>query len=308
MQKTTLDRIDFAAIAANEDRAEEFRAQCYQFVVDTMPQRLLSDSRGNTKLRKSQSASYRIVSLSLAHASESGNNVCPQSTAACRAACVGGDGSGMALVFPTIMAGRIRKTRFLMERRTEFLVQLIGELEREHRLAERSGAVLVARLNTFSDLPWETPAFGCVPQMFRMATSVGATSGAIFYDYTKIHSRVGRTPDNYHLVGSWSENPRHREVCQRLLETGFNVAIAFAVIGHYAGNRALSQEIPKRHKVGEHWYEVYDGDESDLRFLDPGMTRSGKGRICGLRLKSGTNAGRAAAMGSGFAIVEGDAS
>jgi len=262
------------------------------------PQKLLSDATSNTKTRKSQREEFRIVTLSLSPADEAGTGKsnCPNSTQSCRAACVGGPNVGLASVFSLIMKARAEKTRFLQEDRPAFLKQLCSEIASRQRQAENEGAQLVCRLNTFSDLPWESRAYGEIPQQF---------TGVIFYDYTKLHSRVGQTPKNYSICASWSENPKHQEACAELLHAGHNVAIPFADIYGGNGPRAYNQQLPKRWNVGGSWFEVYDGDLSDLRFLDPGKTLSGRGRICGLRLKAGSNATRNAAIDAGFAIWRG---
>lgn len=259
------------------------------------PQKLLSDATSNTKTRKSQREEYRIVTLSLSPADEAGTGKsnCPSSTASCRAACVGGPNVGLASVFSAIMKARAEKTRFLQEDRPAFLRQLCSEIASRQRQAENEGAQLVCRLNTFSDLPWESKTYGEIPQSFPRV---------IFYDYTKIHSRVGKTPENYSLCASWSENPKHQDACAELLLAGHNVAIPFADASGGNGPRAYNQQLPKRWNVGGSWFEVFDGDLSDLRFLDPGKTRSGRGRICGLRLKAGSHATRDAAIAGGFAV------
>ena len=76
------------------------------------PQKLLADATNNTKLRKSQTQDYRIVSLSLSPADEAGTGKsnCPAATAGCIACCVGSPRTGMAQVFNTIMRARIEKT------------------------------------------------------------------------------------------------------------------------------------------------------------------------------------------------------
>lgn len=294
----TINRIDFQAIAESERRSLEFREQCYRRVIDSGNRPLLSRATANTKTRKSMRVEYRIVALSLAHAEESGHNVCPQSTPACRQHCVGGDGVGLAMVWRQIMAGRIAKTEYLHADRQGFLMQLIGELHRECRIAEREGSQVVARLNCYSDLPFEHRQYGCIYQLFQHAPSV------IGYDYTKIHSRVMHSPANLHLCGSWSEKTEHQLACFDLLMQGKNVAMAFAEEGSYVGNRALGQSIPPSVRILGHDFTTYDGDDTDLRFLDEGPDYRGLGRVCALRFKAGTNAGRDEGLRSGFVVMQ----
>jgi hypothetical protein len=259
--------------------------------------KLLSPASANTKTRKSaeKAKEYRIVSLMLSPADSAGGKTnCPNSTPSCEAACVGGPEVGLAQVFQRINESRKEKTRFLHADRAGFLKQLREELTTEQRLADREGTTLAVRLNTFSDIVWEHLHFGNIPKHFP---------AAVFYDYTKLYVRVGNQPENYVLCASWTENPSDQTSCLNLLQAGHNVAVVFAEPGNFTGNRALSQRLPKRWSLGGHSYEVYDGDDSDLRFLDPGPTRAGFGRICGLRLKSGNSQMRLEAMASGFCQI-----
>jgi hypothetical protein len=301
-----LTGIDFGQIAKNARLAEDLRSEAYQRLRDADNYRpMIAAARGNAKLRKSQIESYRLVSLSLAKNLDSGHQVCEQASAECSALCVGSDGVGKAQVFDFIKAQRIMKTKRLFEHRTETLMVIIGEIEREVRAANRNGEIVVCRLNTFSDLAWEEPEFGCLPQLFPEVVN---------YDYTKRHFRVKRLKEwgieNYHLCGSWSELKRHQAACKDLLESGYNVAVPFSSPGLHAGNKALRQDIPKRFNLfGDHFYDCVDGDSNDMRFLDPGATRSGRGRLICLRLKAGSNSGRERGMKeNGFSIVLGGAS
>ena len=262
------------------------------------PERLLADATSNTKLRKSQTDQYRIVSLSLSPADEAGTGKsnCPSATAGCTVCCVGSPRTGMAQVFNTIMQSRIAKTRFLQEDRAAFLEHLKTEIDREQRKAAADGRTLVVRLNTFSDIPWEHLHYGNIPKHFP---------DVIFYDYTKIHSRVWSAPTNYHLVGSWSEKTEHQAACVELLLAGHNVAVSFATSAGGTGWKAYDQALPQWVELRGHRFNVLDGDVSDLRFTDRGPSRSGRGNVIGIRLKAGSNATRAAAIDAGFAIWRG---
>ena len=262
------------------------------------PEQLLADATGNTKLRKSQTDQYRIASLSLSPADEAGTGKsnCPAATAGCIACCVGSPRTGMAQVFNTIMQSRIAKTRFLQEDREGFIRHLLSEIHTEEKKANADGRKLVVRLNTFSDIPWEVAAYGCIPQCF---------SDVIFYDYTKLHGRVKKAPENYSLVGSWSEMESHQRACVDLLLSGHNVAVPFASSAGGIGWKAYDQNLPQWCELLGHRFNVLDGDISDLRFTDKGPSRSGRGNVIGLRLKAGSNATRAAAIDAGFAIWRG---
>jgi hypothetical protein len=199
----------------------------------------------------------------------------------------------MAMVWPAVMAGRINKTLFWQSDREGFLEQLNREIRLAWIREEAAGRKLLVRLNAFSDIPWERYN---VPQSHP---DVG------FYDYSKVTSRQGALPANYRICWSWSGN--NGPACIELLEKGDNVAVCFAEIGDgFAGNGALRQRIPGRYRLpgSSHMWETFDGDLSDLRYLDPTATRAGYGRICALRLKSGTTEQRNAVMNDGSGFVQ----
>jgi hypothetical protein len=107
-----------------------------------------------------------------------------------------------------------------------------------------------------------------------------------FLDYTKNPARMmkfikGGMPANYHLTFSQSEE--NAEDCKKVLAAGGNVAAVFAPLDKKAKKRTF--EFP------ESWegHKVFNGDDTDLRFLDP------QGQIIGLRAK-----GRAFKDDSGF--------
>ena len=115
-------------------------------------------------------------------------------------------------------------------------------------LAHRHGKLAAVRLNVFSDIPWER------------FLDLDRFPDIQFYDYTKVAARLGRTPANYYLTFSRSEN--NEPQARQSLAKGFNVAVPF-------------RDPPARF-LG---HPVIDGDTHDYRFLDP------KGVIVGLKPK-----------------------
>ncbi len=224
--------------------------------------RLLSN--GNAKLvkRGAIKEEWFITGLSLAPARLSGYNMCAGSSPECRKFCL--FGTGMASEFMhkqsvghnSIWATRIVKTHWYMEDRLSFMDRLtlqIGNLAKKH---DRLGV----RLNVFSDRPWETQQVhvdqiqakraGVNPGVYRNLMDVFPQ--VQFYDYTKILKRLSTwsLPKNYHLTFSLCEDNSLAAVTA--LSKGYNVA-------------AVMDEMPDRF-LG---HRVIDGDEHDLRFLDP---------------------------------------
>lgn len=225
--------------------------------------RLLGKGDSNTKLAKSERSGkgYITYGLSLAPADSSGYNICPGSSAGCRAACL--FYQGRARVWKRINEARIRKTKWFYEDRAGFIAQLRKELHAALKRADRLGMSLAVRLNVLSDIPWE-----------HYIDMQGEFSRIQFYDYTKILKRLGKTPPNYHLTFSRSEE-NGRQVAKALAK-GYNVTFVF--------NGPLPEKWAKR--------PVYDGDQTDLRFLDPA------GVIVGLKAK-----GTARKDTSGFVVA-----
>ena len=102
------------------------------------------------------------------------------------------------------------------------------------------------RLNGATDLAWE----GLSPETFT------ANPDIQFVDYTKSPKRAlahatGKMPRNYHLTFSRSET--NEAQCLEVLAAGGNVAVV------------SSQPMPDAYLGAP----VIDGDESDLRHVDP---------------------------------------
>jgi hypothetical protein len=264
---------------------------------------LLSPAHYNTKTAKTSKGhlDFRIVTLALSPADESGHEVCANRSKGCSESCV--SKTGLGAVFPAIQAARRRKTQWLFSDRQGFLTQLKKEIESEAAKSEEVSQVLTCRLNCFSDLPFFEKSFG---EVVQFVTSLGG----ICYDYSRFCKRRHILRDRgiqYHLCYSWDERPQQQADCLEALHDGCNVSIAFGQRG-FTGNRALLQALPKRWKAPDgSLFDCVDGDRSDLRIvmpgLDPGPSRSGRGRVIALRAKSSSNAHANAVLDSGFAIL-----
>lgn len=207
----------------------------------------------NTKLEKGAKKYWTTRGLSLAPANLSGKQLCPHRSAGCEAACLNTSGMG---VFSNVQEARINKAKFLIEKREDFLAQLEKELENLHKQATK-GKKIAVRLNVLSDLPWNNLID---MESFPLIN---------FYDYTPNPKRMiqflrGELPSNYHLTFSRKEN--NQAMVELISSMGGNVAVVF-------------DKLPQTY-LGK---PVIDGDETDLRFLDPrgvvvGLKAKGKGK------------------------------
>lgn len=194
--------------------------------------KLLDTTGGNAKLKKSDKSSqeYRLAGLSLMP----DDILCPyRNVAGCAKSCLESAGMG---VFSNVKAGRQRKTDWWHSDRVGFLDQLRKELGNFQKLCKRQGVKAAVRLNVLSDIPWEKHG---ILQEFP---------DIFFYDYTKNASRLGKTPDNYELMFSYSNEPDYQKHVAKAWNTDAPISVVFrgGMPEHYKGRR------------------VIDGDASDL--------------------------------------------
>lgn len=201
---------------------------------------------GNTKTIKGEKKGFRTFILHLAPSDLSGYNVCPMASTGCRLACLNTAGRGK---FDMTQNARIRKTRQFFEDRETFMSELVKDIQSAIRNAERDNLIPVFRLNGTSDIRWENVPVGGYDNIMKMFPDYQ------FYDYTKIENRR-MLPANYHLTFSRSEE-NDKAVSRLIDNTLTNIAVVFST--------KKGADLPRTYKGRV----VVDGDETDLRFLDP---------------------------------------
>ena len=213
--------------------------------------KLLDTGLGNTKIKKTQDYEnpfgqpFRLASLSL----WPDDIICAGSLLAdCREGCLRLAGRGR---MPNVMAGRQAKTKLFHNDPELFLSMFENELENFQKVCDRDGLLAVVRPNTISDISWEKYD---LPQKFPEM---------VWYDYTKIAYRLGRTPENYKLMFSYSGVERYQNQVKKALKTEVPISVVF------------NGPFPKTF-MGR---DVIDGDRSDLVNLYAGPV------ILGLKAK-----------------------
>jgi len=221
----------------------------------------------DAKTVKGETFNWSTAILYLAPASVARlGNVCIYASEGCKLACLYTAGRGG---FTNVQEARIRKTRLFFEDFPTFKRLVCEDIEKFSAACAKSGKNPCVRLNGTSDIPWE-----------RLGI-IQAFPSLRFYDYTKSPIRAlqyanGALPSNYHLTFSRSEANEAQAL--QVLQAGGNVACVF------------SGKLPEKY-LG---FRVVDGDESDLRFLDPYGARA---IVVGLKAK-----GKAKKDVSGFVI------
>lgn len=231
----------------------------------------------NFKTLKGTKLGYTTYILYMSPATENskGVNLCPHASAGCAMACLFTSGNGG--MYERVRIGRMNKTEWYLHNRVEFLEQLDKEITLiEKRHADNLKFVSI-RLNGTTDIRYEKHIIRDGKNIFQLHPDIQ------FYDYTKNPHRFDiELPANYQLTFSRSEE--NEATALKLLARGINVAMVF-------------KTIPTTYNG----YEVINGDENDLRFLDP------KGVVVGLKYKKSTGKGggevNADAYTSGFVIM-----
>ena len=230
-------------------------------------------STGNPKILKGLKSGYNTYILHLAPADLSGYNTCPKATAGCKSACLNTAGRGGMFkkgeTTNAIQKARIRKTKMFYEQRQDFMLALKKDIELAIKQSKRLGLIPVIRLNGTSDLSWEK--YDMIPgqNVFECFPDIQ------FYDYTKILGRKVKGIANYNLTFSAADG-NDADVYSAITQ-GYNIATVFGI--------KKTLPMPETY-LGR---TVFNGDDSDLRFLDP------KGVVVGLYAK-----GKAKKDTSGF--------
>jgi hypothetical protein len=210
-------------------------------------------STGNPKILKGTAQGYNTYILHLAPADVSGYETCPKRTAGCTAACLNTAGRGGMFkrgeTTNVIQEARKRKTRLFFENRGAFMLQLYLDIKKAIKQSEKLGLIPVFRLNGTSDLAWEKYEVQDGKNIFQMFPNVQ------FYDYTKILGRKVKAIPNYHLTFSAADG-NDADVAKAIVQ-GYNVATVFGI--------KKTLPMPETY-MG---LPVFNGDDSDLRFLDP---------------------------------------
>ena len=224
-------------------------------------------STGNPKVLKGLVQGYNTYILHLAPANLSGYETCAKRTTGCTAACLNLAGRGGMFkkgeTTNVIQQARIRKTKMFFENRVDFMATLVKDIELGIKQSARLNLIPVFRLNGTSDLAFEKYEVVRNGQLFRNIFT--AFPEVTFYDYTKILGRKVANIANYSLTFSAADG-NDIDVMKAIAQ-GYNVATVFGL--------KKTEAMPETY-MG---LPVFNGDESDLRFLDP------KGVIVGLYAK-----------------------
>ena len=206
----------------------------------------------DAKTSKGEAFGWLTAILYLAPAKQAGRgDVCSHRSVGCTLGCLYTAGRGK---MSNVKKARIRKTQLFFDSFVTFKALLMADIRAFVAYCETQKMRACVRLNGTSDIAWERLG------VFAEFPTVQ------FYDYSKSPIRAlqfakGAMPSNYQLTFSRSESNEAQAI--DVLRNGGNVAVVFA------GVLPLTWQ----------GFEVINGDESDLRFLDK------KNVVVGLKAK-----------------------
>ena len=178
-------------------------------------------------------------------------NLCAMAeTAGCIDPCLNVAGRGQ---MTSVQVAREKKAIRFITARADYMGQLVKDIERFSRWAEKKGLKPAIRLNGTTDIRWEN--IRVTRDGVEYAHIFDAFPRVQFYDYTKIANR-DLSIANYHLTFSYSAaNPVYLRQLDKALARGMSVAVVFRD----------KENIPTQF-LG---MRTVDGDKNDMRFLDP---------------------------------------
>ena len=225
---------------------------------------LLSVS-SDAKTIKGETLGFLTGILYLAPANTTKWNTCPMAKKAqCDVACLNTAGRG---AFSSVQTARINKTTWFFTERNSFMQQLVVDIAKLIKKANKQGLKPLVRLNGTSDIRWETIGFTDTDGI-EYVNIFAAFPNIQFYDYTKRGNRT-ELPSNYDLTFSYSGVEGFQPYVENALLNNMRMAVVFR----------KEKDIPMTFKG----IRVVSGDNSDVRHLDDkvivGLYAKGKAKL-----------------------------
>ena len=225
---------------------------------------LLSVS-SDAKTIKGETLGFLTGILYLAPATTTKWNTCPMAKLAqCDVACLNTAGRG---AFSSVQQARVNKTTWFFTEQNSFMQQLVVDIAKLIKKANKQGLKPLVRLNGTSDIRWETVGFTDTDGI-EYVNIFAAFPEIQFYDYTKRGNRT-ELPSNYDLTFSYSGVEGFQPYVENALLNNMRMAVVFR----------KEKDIPLTF-MG---IPVVSGDNSDVRHLDDkvivGLYAKGKAKL-----------------------------
>jgi len=240
----------------------------------------------NGKTKKSTGEGVHTKGLTLAPHTTSGLHgfdVCPRASSECRKNCLGLTAGGNKQYPDSALSSKVLRTHFVAHHPEHAARMIDHEVGNHAKSAKKKGFIPGVRMNVTSDFSWEHHA----PELFHRHKDVQ------FYDYTKMHNRVGHPnlPKNYHLSLSHT-GANHAESNDHHAAEALHKGHVVAMVYHRGKDVPHPTHVEDM-KTGKR-FPVANGDDDDNTFdrhahhgLTPG--KAGHGVVSGLKLKGVKN-------------------
>ena len=229
----------------NDVREQILASDKYTKWFSEYPSKLLSIG-ADAKTVKGEKYGVLTAILYLAPHKLSGLNVCPMADiAGCSEPCLNVAGRG---AMTSVQMSRLRKTLYMQQHPLRFETQLQKEIQTFAYYCDAREYTPAVRLNGTSDIRWENKIWDYMVYMTQWF-------GVRWYDYTKIPNRIIPDSNIYDLTFSYSGVPQYRKFVDIAIAMGMRLAVVFR----------YQDKIPEQFEMRT----VVDGDNSDLRFLEP---------------------------------------
>ena len=221
---------------------------------EIIPDTLLSTGISNAKTIKNNLKTF-ILYLAPYTQNSKNHNLCPMASKGCAKSCLFTAGRGL---MAPVIEGRVKKTEYFLRDKKSFIKQLAQEIEKKCLTAYKKNEKIAFRLNGTSDID-----FIHLLKKYANFNIEDFSHVAVFYDYTKLISRIKRYKDHKNYFLTFSRSEENNSTAQAVLAIGGNVSAVF------------------RDKLPKYWkgYKVLDGDQSDLLMI------YNKNVVLGLRAK-----------------------
>ena len=243
----------------------------------------------NHKTLSSAGVGYKTIGVSLAPSHHSGykHDMCPNASKECRDNCLGLKAGGNRQFPLNTLRAKILRTHFIHEHPEEAARLMHHEITRNEQAAHAIGYKSGIRLNVTSDVPYEH----LMPRKFFTSHQDSPEKpGTQFYDYTKMHGRLGHKdmPPNYALSLSHT-GTGHGESNDKQAVKHLNNGGVLSMV-YQRGKNIPHPTHVEDVQSGKRW-KIARGDDDDNvfdRHAAAGVPQ-GEGVVSGLALKGVSN-------------------
>lgn len=231
----------------------------YMHLMNKLPDKIIGFNTNTKVIKGKKKGFYNGIVMLPPYKTYPYSNICPMAEInKCHGPCLSDAGMGK---WDCNKVARFRKLALLNDHPDIFEKILIKDIEAAIRKAKRENLKIAIRLNGTSDLNI-IKKFGHIIKQYE---------NIYWYDYTKVPKylkllrRKHNELSNYHLTFSYSKVKEAQEYLKQAIKTDTNIAMVIK------DKSQVENLINNKSKIKLHnkEYNLINGDNDDLRFLDP---------------------------------------